>query len=237
MRPYYQDDYATIYCGDCRDILPDLNKSDVVVTSPPYNLIHENSNLVRLRGSKKNDDWYNDQLNEDEYQYQQKKIIELLIKNCNGSVFYNHKNRYGIARRGRSYSPIEWLPLDKLWCEIIWDRGGNTTGNVPRFNVCEERIYQLSRPKVFNNPKRFSNIWRINPSSNYGHVCSFPLEIPLRCISTTTLIGDVVLDPFMGVGTTLRAAKDLQRKAIGIEIEEKYCEIAVKRLQQEVLAL
>lgn len=73
------------------------------------------------------------------------------------------------------------------------------------------------------------------PTDVDGHPCPFPLELPKRCIAATTDLGDVVLDPFMGSGTTLRAAKDLGRKAIGIEIEERYCEIAAKRLAQEVL--
>lgn len=68
-----------------------------------------------------------------------------------------------------------------------------------------------------------------------GHPTGKPIGLFTSFIQDFTEMGETVLDPFMGSGTTLRAAKDLGRKAIGIEIEEKYCEIAVKRLAQEVL--
>jgi site-specific DNA-methyltransferase (adenine-specific) len=70
-----------------------------------------------------------------------------------------------------------------------------------------------------------------------GHPAQFPIHLPDWFIRAGSVAGDTILDPFMGSGTTLRAAKDLGRKAIGIDIEEKYCEIAARRLQQEVLSL
>ena len=71
--------------------------------------------------------------------------------------------------------------------------------------------------------------------SDNEHPAPFPLSLPLKAISATT--ATTVLDPFMGSGTTLRAAKDLNRKAIGIELSERYCEVAAKRLAQGTLDL
>ena len=82
-----------------------------------------------------------------------------------------------------------------------------------------------------------SNIVRDRPALDRVHPNEKPLDMVSRFIRLTTDENQLVLDPFMGSGTTLRAAKDLGRQCIGIELEEKYCEIAVNRLRQEVLAL
>jgi DNA modification methylase len=84
-----------------------------------------------------------------------------------------------------------------------------------------------------------SNVWKLQPArrTENGHPAPFPTELPERAIRLSTWPGEVVLDPFMGSGTTLRAAKNLGRKAIGIEVSERYCEQAALRLGQEVLAL
>jgi len=76
-----------------------------------------------------------------------------------------------------------------------------------------------------------------NPDGKRKHPTQKPMSLFRWCIQLDKKTPKIVLDPFMGSGTTLRAAKDLGRKAIGIEIEEKYCEIAAKRLRQEVLPL
>jgi len=82
-----------------------------------------------------------------------------------------------------------------------------------------------------------SNIMRFQPPIQRVHPNEKPIDLVLKFISLTTPRDGLVLDPFMGSGTTLRAAKDMGRNAIGIELEERYCEIAARRLEQEVLAL
>lgn len=80
-----------------------------------------------------------------------------------------------------------------------------------------------------------STVWQMSPAQRNGHPAPFPIELPQRCIRLSTWPGETVLDPFAGSGTTLRAAYELGRKAIGVDLSEKYCEIAVKRLAQGVL--
>jgi len=111
------------------------------------------------------------------------------------------------------------------------------TQNAKMFPPSEERIIWCFKDDWHWNAdsNKWMSVWRIDSAKNTVHPVAFPAEIPKRCIEATTTEGGLILDPFMGSGTTLRAAKDLGRRAIGIEIEERYCEIAANRLRQEVL--
>lgn len=246
MKPYYQDDAVTIYHGDCRGLLPSIGAgaAEITVTSPPFNLVRAwacktGPNSIHTRYAHKlQHEWYDDSIPEDEYQAIQREVIRECLRICDGSVFYNHTIRYAHKRRGGAIHPMSWLHGFPLWCEIIWDRRGGVAHNCRRYLHSDERIYQLGKPTVWNASCSNTTVWRIPvPPHKVDHPCPFPVEVPIRCIGPTTRSGDTVLDPFMGSGTTLRAAKDLGRKAIGIETVEKYCEIAAKRMSQEVLPL
>jgi len=244
FRPYYQDEWVTIYHGDCREILPTLEKVDLVITSPPFNLYKRwwDSGAHGLQGhralqEKFTNDWYPDELPEAEYQSQQKLMLDMAYKNCRGSVCYNHRVRYAFKRAGRSFHPMEWLSEFPLWVEIIWDRGGGVAFNSRRPIISDERIFVLGKPKAYHSEK-LTTVWRFPPDRDAPeHPCAFPLEMPRRLISMFTDPGDTVLDYYIGSGTTAVAAKKLNRKCIGIEIEEKYCEIAAKRCSQSVMRL
>jgi len=253
-KPYYEESGITIYHGDCKEILPDISDIALTFTSPPYNTlgsrIPENpGGMWGRRGGilgfveSLKDFGYPDDLDEDEYQKQQIEVVEALAKSTRpgGSLFYNHKCRW---RDKVLIHPVIWMrPKDwNLREEIIWNRSGSMTMNARMFAPSEERILWFVKPGapwVWNQPSGSAllSVWSISHESGDGkpHPVSFPLAMPIRSIQAVSNEGDTILDPFMGSGTTLVAAKNLGRKAIGIEIEEKYCEVAVKRLRQEVL--
>ena len=243
MKPYYEHDGIVIFHGDCREILPQISNVQCVVTSPKYNQSLEKFTASGFK-SEGGAMWadrisssYSDSQDESQYQEDQGYILNLLYDSTkiNASLFYNHKCRW---RNKTLLHPIDIVRKSKwqIRQEIIWARDGSLTQNARMFPPSEERIYWLRKDEwVWNDESnKWMSVWSILSEKNSIHPVAFPIQIPLRAIAATTTISDVVLDPFMGSGTTLRAAKDTGRKAIGIEIEERYCEIAAKRLSQEV---
>ena len=226
-----------IIYGDCLEILPTITETvEICVTSPPYNIIP----TIGQKGLQKKLSWYNDNLAEPDYQNNQKQVIRLLRRLCTSSIFYNHKVRYAWhARnkfRGKSkiYHPMQWLNEFPIWSEIIWDRMKSNQPIQKRLTTFDERIYQIGKPKKFNNNYNIGNIWRIAPTKNVEHPCSFPIALPGKCILLCTDEDDLVVDPYLGSGTTALAAIKHNRRFIGIEQNKEYYDLACKSVTQEL---
>jgi len=195
MKPYYDHAGITIYHGDCREILPTLQKVDLVLTDPPYG-IGIAANPFRQKHEKMS--------------WDDKPADAEGIDGCRVGGDW-------VIIWGGNYF---YLPPCQRF--LIWDKEQPEDFSS---SMCEMAWTNIPGPaKLFR--KRVVNIEKFHPTTK-------PYELMQWCIGFAPK-ADTILDPYMGSGTTLRAAKDLGRKAIGIEIEEKYCEIAAKRLQQEV---
>ena len=235
MKPYYEQDGVTIYHGDCREILPELpDKSiDLGITSPPFNLGNDHHT-----GSYRHQ-MYDDELPEEVYQARQVEVLKAIyaIVKDTGSFFYQHKNR---IRGGLQISPYEWL-FKTPWLikqEIVWNNGSQAFDPI-RFYPMTERIYWLAKSSTTKliNELNLTDDWHLQPMGTRGHFTrAYPEQIPSYIISSFPQ-AQLILDPFLGSGTTAYCAKKLNRKCIGIEIEEKYCEIAAKRCSQSVMRL
>ena len=159
-------------------------------------------------------------------------ILWLAMDKCKGLTWVNHKVRY---RAGEAIHPARMFPWP-IYAEVIWNRRGSMALNCKRYAPSHETILGFGIPSFWNDElNKLMSVWDdIPPQLEAEHPCPYPTEIPARLIRSSCPIDGIVLDPFAGICTTLRAAKDLGRRAIGIEIEEKYCEIAAKRLAQKV---
>jgi len=234
---------GVVYCGDAAEILDSLerNSIEVCVTSPPYNLCKRYTNYEGTKTSKtmkdKFDEWYPDEIPEWQYQGDQQSVIHKLIRICRSSVFYNHRIRYAWHNRNiyrtesNLHHPMHWLHKVPIWEEIIWDRCG--IGNpTRRYHSQNERIYQIGKPKKWDNKDGLTNIWKIPPSRNEGHVCTFPEKLVENCIFPTTEEGDTIIDPYLGSGTTAVVAIKHGRRFIGIERDKEYFELACKNIEE-----
>lgn len=240
-----------IYNKDCIDGLKKMpdNSVDCIVTSPPYNKNgfrkgkkdtgSSSSRYKRWDGAKIDYDSYDDNLLEEDYQKWQ---IELLnecfrVLKPTGSLFYNHKVR---RFESRADHPLVWLSKSKMhfYQQIIWDRGGAPDQNINYCTPSTELVlwFVKDKPKTFKTKNNyFTEVWRFNPAKS-DHPAPFPKILVRNCLKLTTEEGDVVLDPFMGSGTTAIVSKELNRQFIGFEISSKYIEMSNKRLSQNNLS-
>lgn len=218
--PYYQDESYTIYNCDCRDILPLLEPVDLVLTDPPYGLKEaagKNKSRGQLALPKDYgcDHWDDKPIDED--------LLLLTLGIGKSNIIFG----------GNYYSHI--LTTNACW--LVWDKD-----NSGDFADCE--LAWTNLPGAVRKIKyRWNGMLQQNmkDKDQRFHPTQKPISLMTWCICQADIKRkenhETILDPFMGSGTTLVAAKNLGRKAIGIEIEEKYCATAVKRLAQEVLPL
>lgn len=206
-KPYYQDEFVTLYHGDCAEIAPELD-ADCIVSDPPYGMNWDGR----------------------------------ISSGPNGSGTTGTKSSmYGLTIAGDDvpFNPTAWLEYPEV---ILFGSNhfgallpvGTTLVWVKRYDAAFGSFLsdaEVAWMKGGHGVYCFRNA--AYKAERGDHPTQKPLDLMRWCIEKTT--GETILDPFAGSGTTLRAAKDLGRKSIGIEIEERYCEIAAKRCAQEVL--
>ena len=252
---YYLEDGIAIYCADCRDILPLIpDKSiDLVLTSPPY---------FNERKYTQYQDFEHYHFTIYDIMRQLFRSIcnfGTVVWNVS-QIISSRDMAYDLG----SYSSM-WLLESgfNFFKKIIWRKAGYVSHSfrlailnpyvsfyLPE--ACHEELIIYTKGNLNGNRKRRTpldlllaqkfngDVWDI-PQVNYGtpqwseHPAPFPNQLASNCISFFNESDGIILDPFLGSGTTAYCAKKLSRKCIGIEIEEKYCQIAKKRLSQSVM--
>lgn len=208
MAPYYEDAAVTIYHGDNREILPQLDPVDLVFADPPYGVGMEYGHAYADEGG------------------------------AGYSAWMEH-----LAGQLQALAPVVFVTpgIRNLWRwpQATWVLAEHKPGSTRRsdlggFNEWEP-VLMYGKRRIYNDAKRLPDCVNHAKGDTGDHPCPKPYALLSWLVVEGCDEGTTVLDPFLGSGTTLRAAKTLGRKAIGIEIEERYCEIAARRMAQEVL--
>lgn len=232
-----------IYNEDCLVTMRKMedNSVDLIVTSPPYNknayasASGSDKSWSALRGRQIPYDVYSDDMNPQDYEKWQKKVISECIRvlKPSGSLFYNHKD---ILVGGGIVSP-KWVYDFNVHQQIIWDRGSSLANDPHYFQPITEYIYWIVKDKkkfFFDKSKSVykQSIWRMNPDKN-PHPAPFPLVMARNIVACASPVGGVIYDPFMGSGTTALAVlmERGERSYIGSEISERYVAMAESKLK------
>ena len=241
MTPYYEQDGIAVFCGDFREVTPTLTQVDHIITDPPYS---EHTHAKQWIGAALTNDG--------------RKRVSTAHKEL-GFAYLSDEVRDALCAEAHRLAmrwTIAFTDLEGIWLwrqayarftldyvrACVWDKVDGApqfTGDRPAAGA-EAFVCAHRKGKKRWNGGGSRNVFRHAVNADRGakpHPSTKPEPLMAEIIYLFTDPGDLILDPFMGSGTTLVAAKRLGRKAIGVELEEKYCEVAAKRLSQGALNL
>lgn len=247
IQPVVATRSLTLYQGDCLDVMRGMPSGsvDLIFTSPPYNL--GVSSGGGMRNSVGTGRWknaalangyasYDDARDPRDYiAWQKEFLIECWrLLSPTGAIFYQHKPR---GQNKVLQTPLDLNPGLPVRQIIIWNRNNGFNFNNSYFLSTHEWITVFAKPdfRLTDEGKRLKDVWTIKPERNNPHPAPFPVELPLTAIEATN--AKVILDPFMGSGTTGVAALRCGREFIGIELDPGYLKDAHERIRMEGLAI
>lgn len=249
MKEFFQTDKVNIIHGSCTELsVIDPDSVDLIVTSPPYNV-----------GIEYGD--HDDSMNYDEYMSFCRDWISNCFSWMKDTGRMCLNVPFETIKGGRKSVSSDLIQVSKsvgfnYCCTIIWNKGA-----IPR--VCWGTFMSPTSPYMFTPVESIvvlhkgewkkdktgetdllrdefvkwtDCMWNMHCENRVrlGHPAPFPLELPRRCIKLFSFVGDTVLDPFLGSGSTMVSAFRLDRKSIGIELDEKYCNLAMRRIKREI---
>lgn len=222
VAPYYEEDGITIYNADCRDVLPQLEPVDLVLTDPPYGINTKSDGMGKLSPWADLCNaafWYADW------------IKSCQVKLRHDGALWSFHNWRSMVTFQKASCDIGW-PIESC---LIWDKRWIVPGGPKGLRPSYEMVSLFTMPNFSIENRGIPDIKAVQWSSQKpnGHPAEKPIELCKWLIEISG--GETILDPFAGSGTTLVAAKALGLKAIGIELERKYCDIAIERLRQRSL--
>lgn len=230
-----------IHNMDCLEGMKQLENDsiDLVVTSPPYNLRNTvGGGFTAQKGTWNNPDGlykgyesYDDKMPYDEYVRWQRECLNEMMRVISerGAIFYNHKWRVQNGLLQDRSEIVSGFPIRQI---VIWWRKNGMNFNDGYFLPTYEVVYLIAKKDFKLKPKgnRIRDVWVFPPDVKTGHPASFPEQLPRNCIESTN--AEIILDPFMGIGTTAVVCKKIGRDFIGFEINSNYVDIANKRLEE-----
>ena len=317
MTPYYQDEYVTLYHGDCLELLEQIGPYNALVTDPPYFKVKDED--WDNQWAKPNDflQWMDSWIGKTKAQLaangsvwvfaspsmtpRVERVVSTHYRVLNSIRWVKEAGRHKkveLSAQRRFVTPWEGLifaeqyadqygdaakalhrevfaPIGR-YLQTEWERAGWKSSAVGKAigrdsalptrwaegsclpskedyikvrHLLNQGVGQgeylrreyedLRRPFTISKREHNTDIWNFPIAQGYAgkHPCEKPISMMEHIIETSTNPGDTILDPFAGSGSTLRAAKNLGRHAIGVELEERYCEIIAQRLAQETLGI